>query len=212
MLCGYAGVCLVSGLFPWYKCTLFIQGTFTLKWLHIVEFQGEANRKLWLLSPLSAGQRPWTIQKSGVLSSLTPHHFLVLSAHPHLLIFLSTYAFLLLLSAGASKVLALTSSALRSSFWRRDMFVTAGRGKEPLPGCVPKEIPWQLLSLDSSEEHSKLFSHFGAILPRSKVKGKWLLTAGLSEPSPPRDLNPSLFWPVSPGKKNKCKREVCLYI
>lgn len=183
-----------------------IHGTFTSSSFPL--FQGEAHRKLWLLSPLSAtGQRARAEEQhvplpctSSLPSSARTSPHIHISPHTGLLP---------QLTVNSSKVLPLTPSDVRSSFWGRDMFVAAGRGNEALPGCVPQ---WDIVTTSFhwhfSRHYIKLFSHFWTILLQSKREGTWLLGAGPTWLSPSGDLNPSLFWPECPGKRNKCKRAV----
>lgn len=183
-----------------------IHGTFTFRDFPL--FEGEACRKLRLLSPLNAPwQRPCAEEQRVVLpsaSSLLSSARISLHTQPS-----PQIGILSQLTVNASKVLPLTPSDVRSSFWGRTTFVTAGRGNEALPGRVPQwDTKTTSFHWHFSRHYIKLFSHFWTILLQSKHEGTWLLGAGPTWSSPPGDLNPSLFWPECPGKRNKCKREV----
>lgn len=165
------GICLASDLpsLAHLGTTLaqLIHGTFTFSSFPL--FQGEAHRRLWLLSPLSAtGQRPRAKEQRVLLSyasslpssARTPSHT-CLSPHTGLLS---------QLTISASKVLPRIPSDVRSSFWGKDTFVTAGRGNEALPGCVPQ---WDTATTSFCSCFSRP-PHQAVFLPLGNIATKWM--------------------------------------
>ena len=177
-----------------------------LWWLHTVEFQGEANRKPWPLPPLSAGQRPCAEEQSIVLSYPTS---LLCSACTSLRTRLSLHTGLPITSHGRCFQSPCPSfSCFKELLPREGPVCHSQKRKLASPRlCATARYLHNFFLLTLQKTTASCLLAFGQYY--TKGEGKWLLTAGLTQPSPPGDLNPSLFWPVCPGKKSTCKRDVC---
>lgn len=174
MLCRQAGVCLSLIFLPGTvgsKCGTTYSWHLHLQWLPIVSGRGTQETATALPSLQGCGAE--AMCKRAVCCSL-------LCLIPSFLCQnILTYPRWPSITVNAAEVLPLAPSDARSTFWGRDTFVTAGRGNEALPGCVPQ---WDTITTSFcwcfSRPHIKMFSHFWTILLQSKCAGMRLLGAG----------------------------------